>query len=137
MKSSALPRRLRAVQVKLDVPNQVVYSVHDYGPSMYRGMPWFQLGSTASTSDACFGVWDKTWGFILHEEIAPVYLGEFGTPNGLKQDRDTDPAAVPYELHIPADQRPHRLRLRQHPRPARNLTWHVPRSLAGYIPQAE
>jgi endoglucanase len=92
VRSVALPRRLQPARVKLDVPNRLVYSVHDYGPAMYSRLPWCQLGTTASSPDACFAVWDKTWGFILEEEIAPVYLGEFGTPNGLKQDRDNDPS---------------------------------------------
>jgi len=93
VRSAGLPHRLHATQIQLAVPNRLVYSVHDYGPAMYGGLPWCQLGSTANSSDACFSVWDKTWGFIAREGIAPVYLGEFGTPNGLKQDRDNDPSA--------------------------------------------
>jgi len=36
-------------------------------------------------------VWDRTWGFILEQDIAPVWLGEFGTPNGLKPDKQEPP----------------------------------------------
>jgi endoglucanase len=89
--STALPHRMHPAQLSLNVPNRLVYSVHDYGPAMYRGLPWCQLGSTGNSPDACYSVWDKTWGFIAQQGIAPVYLGEFGTPNGLKQDRDNDP----------------------------------------------
>lgn len=84
VRSSALPRRLRPLRIELDVPNRLVYSVHDYGPDMYRGIPWCQAGSTAATPDACNRVWDETWGFIVNEGIAPVLVGEFGTPNGRK-----------------------------------------------------
>jgi endoglucanase len=88
---AAFPHRLTPVRVTLDVPNRLVYSVHDYGPAMYHGLPWCQLGSTASTPDACNAVWDRTWGFIAQEGIAPVWIGEFGTPNGCRAGDRTDP----------------------------------------------
>ena len=88
---AAFPHRLTPVQVTLDVPNRLVYSVHDYGPAMYHGLPWCQLGGTASTPDACNAVWDRTWGFIAQEEIAPVWIGEFGTPNGRRIGDKTAP----------------------------------------------
>ncbi|MCX4881642.1 cellulase family glycosylhydrolase [Streptomyces sp. NBC_00847] len=61
--------------VQLDLPNRVVYSAHDYATSVAQ-QPWF--------SDPAFpgnmpGVWDKYWGYIFKQNIAPVWVGEFGT----------------------------------------------------------
>jgi endoglucanase len=75
--------RSQPVAIQLDVPDRLVYSAHDYGPEI-AAVPWCQLGSTATTPDACFAVWDQTWGFIAKEGIAPVWVGEFGTVNGFK-----------------------------------------------------
>jgi endoglucanase len=86
---AALPRRLTSIRITLNVPNRLVYSAHDYGPDMYRQLPWCQSGGTASSPDACNRVWSRTWGFIAEEEIAPVLIGEFGTPNGKKPGDET------------------------------------------------
>ncbi len=75
----------------LSVPNRLVYSAHDYGTDAASGLAWCQLGTTASTPDACRGVWDQTWGYIAQQEIAPVWIGEFGTPNGYKPNNNTPP----------------------------------------------
>jgi endoglucanase len=75
--------------VTLSVPNRLVYSAQDYGPDLYSGLAWCQLGTTALTPDACRGVWDRTWGYIAKQEIAPVWLGEFGTVNGFKPNDTT------------------------------------------------
>lgn len=80
---SAIPERLTPVKIELDVPNRVVYSPHDYGPAMYHSLPWAQPGTTANSPSASDSVWDHTWGFIAEQEIAPILIGEFGTPNGL------------------------------------------------------
>ena len=63
--------------VVLAVANQLVYSAHDYGPSVY-GEPWFNGSTTPASLNA---VWTSHWGFIAKNNIAPVWLGEFGTPN--------------------------------------------------------
>jgi aryl-phospho-beta-D-glucosidase BglC (GH1 family) len=75
----------------LGVPNRLVYSAHDYGTDISTGLPWCQLGTTASTPDACRSVWDQTWGYIARNGIAPVWIGEFGTPNGHKPGDTTPP----------------------------------------------
>ncbi len=63
--------------VVLGQPNKVVYSAHDYGPNLYH-QPWFN----ASTSPAILSaIWDKHWGYIYNDRIAPVWVGEFGTDN--------------------------------------------------------
>jgi aryl-phospho-beta-D-glucosidase BglC (GH1 family) len=71
------------------VTNKLVYSIHDYGPRLYSGLPWCQLSSqpgpysgSANTPAMCFQTWDQTWGYIAAHNIAPLWLGEFGTANG-------------------------------------------------------
>jgi endoglucanase len=64
----------RARPIKLKVPNQLVYSAHDYGPSLYA-QGWF--------SDPTFpgnlpSFWDFHWGYLSKQGVAPVLLGEFG-----------------------------------------------------------
>jgi len=61
--------------VQLSVANRVVYSAHDYATSVAQ-QSWF--------SDPTFpanmpGIWDKYWGYIFKQNIAPVWVGEFGT----------------------------------------------------------
>lgn len=61
--------------VQLNVANQLVYSAHDYPASVY-GQPWF---SDPSYPNNLPGVWSKHWGYLAQNNIAPVYIGEFGT----------------------------------------------------------
>ena len=63
--------------VVLNVANQLVYSAHDYGPSVY-GQSWFN-GSTTYASLST--VWTNHWAYVEKNGIAPIWLGEFGTPN--------------------------------------------------------
>jgi len=63
--------------VVLDVANQLVYSAHDYGPSLFQ-QSWFSSNTTSASLDA---VWNKYWGYISAAGTAPVWLGEFGTDN--------------------------------------------------------
>lgn len=60
--------------VRLNRPNQLVYSPHTYGPSVYP-QAWF---SDPSFPDNMPGIWDKHWGYVHKEGLAPVILGEFG-----------------------------------------------------------
>jgi hypothetical protein len=59
---------------------------------MARGLAWAQLGSTASTAEACRAVWDQTWGYLVRHRVAPVWVGEFGTPNGGRLGDQTPPS---------------------------------------------
>lgn len=61
--------------VQLDVTNRVVYSAHDYATSVAQ-QSWF---SDPSFPDNMPGVWDKYWGYLFKQNIAPVWVGEFGT----------------------------------------------------------
>ena len=63
--------------VTLSSPGHVVYSAHDYGPSLYQ-QTWFNSSTTPASLDA---VWNKYWGYIYTQKIAPLWVGEFGTDN--------------------------------------------------------
>jgi endoglucanase len=64
--------------VVLSVPNRLVYSAHEYGPNLYK-QSWFNSSTTCTTLAA---TWDKYWGYVSSQGIAPVLLGEFGANNG-------------------------------------------------------
>lgn len=54
---------------------QIVYSPHDYGPTVYE-QPWFQGEFTYdSLKTDC---WNDNWLYIHNERIAPVLIGEWG-----------------------------------------------------------
>jgi endoglucanase len=61
--------------VRLNVANRLVYSAHDYATSVYP-QPWF---SDPSFPANLAGIWDKNWGYLYKNNVAPVLLGEFGT----------------------------------------------------------
>nr|WP_232786762.1 Calx-beta domain-containing protein [Mycolicibacterium aurum] len=61
--------------IVLNVPNRVVYSPHDYPNSVYN-QPWFQ---TANFGAALPDKFEQMWGYIYEQNIAPIYLGEFGS----------------------------------------------------------
>ena len=63
--------------VTLSVPDQLVYSAHDYGPNLFQ-QAWFNSSTTPASLDA---IWNKYWGYISADGTAPVWLGEFGTDN--------------------------------------------------------
>ncbi len=63
--------------VQLSVPNRLVYSAHDYGPSLYQ-QTWF---NSSTTYDSLAAVWNKFWGYLAASNTAPVWVGEFGTTN--------------------------------------------------------
>ncbi|KAJ5669856.1 hypothetical protein N7462_010926 [Penicillium macrosclerotiorum] len=69
--------------VQLSVPSRVVYSAH-----VYQWSGWGNLRPFSGRSYADFAVtmW-KNWGYLLAEEIAPVWVGEIGTP-----DHDDEPS---------------------------------------------
>ena len=61
--------------VVLNSAGQLVYSVHDYATSVYT-QPWFNDPSFPNNLPA---VWTKYWGYLYQQNIAPVWVGEFGT----------------------------------------------------------
>ncbi|MFI6657397.1 cellulase family glycosylhydrolase [Streptomyces sp. NPDC050523] len=78
--------------VQLDVANRVVYSAHDYATSVAQ-QPWFGDPSFPANLP---GVWDKYWGYIFKQNIAPVWVGEFGTTLASTVDQKWLTALVSY-----------------------------------------
>jgi endoglucanase len=60
--------------VRLQVPNRLVYSPHDYGPQI-SDQPWFHSPSFPRNLPSA---WDQHWGYLAEQQVAPVVLGEFG-----------------------------------------------------------
>ncbi len=55
--------------------NKLVYSPHDYGPTVYE-QPWFKGGYTFdSLYEDC---WYDNWFYIQKQDIAPLLIGEWG-----------------------------------------------------------
>lgn len=54
---------------------QIVYSPHDYGPSVYA-QTWFDKDFTTQT--LLDDYWYDTWAYINEEDIAPLLIGEWG-----------------------------------------------------------
>ncbi len=65
---------VREYPVRLSLPGQLVYSTHVYGPGVYP-QPWFW---EPGFPDNLPGIWERKWGFIAQEQIAPLIVGEFG-----------------------------------------------------------
>ena len=60
--------------VRLDHPDQLVYSTHVYGPGVFP-QPWF---SDAEFPENLPEIWEYHWAYLIHENIAPIIIGEFG-----------------------------------------------------------
>ena len=61
--------------VILNVPNKVVYSVHEYSQDVYD-QPYF---SDPSFPNNLRPRWDSFWGYLFRTQSAPMLIGEFGT----------------------------------------------------------
>jgi len=61
--------------VVLQQANKLVYSPHDYPNSIYPHT-WFEGPDFKENLPSVFR---EHWGFIFEENIAPIFLGEFGT----------------------------------------------------------
>lgn len=55
--------------------SQIVYSPHDYGPSVYA-QTWFDKNFTTQT--LLDDYWYDTWAYINDQNIAPLLIGEWG-----------------------------------------------------------
>jgi aryl-phospho-beta-D-glucosidase BglC (GH1 family) len=69
--------------VTLSSPGHVVYSPHDYPASVYP-QKWFSDPAYPSNMPA---IWDKNWGYLYRQNIAPVLLGEFGSKLATTSDQ--------------------------------------------------
>lgn len=61
--------------VRLNVANRLVYSPHEYAISVYH-QTWFDDPSYPANLPA---IWDKYWGYLYKQNIAPIMMGEFGS----------------------------------------------------------
>ena len=73
----------KAYPVRLDVPHRLVYSTHEYPETVYP-QAWFR---DSNYPDNLPAVWDKYWGYLIKENIAPVLIGEFGTKHETARDQ--------------------------------------------------
>lgn len=80
---------VRTAPVRLSIPGRLVYSVHVYGPTEYQ-QGWFNATTTPATLAALY---QRHWGFISESGIAPVWIGEFGTPNNDVDIASTEPGS--------------------------------------------
>ena len=65
--------------VKLDVDNRLVYSAHVYAWSGWGSMGGRFLQRSYESFSATMR-WN--WGYLLEQDIAPVWVGELGAPHG-------------------------------------------------------
>ena len=61
--------------VRLNVAGRLVYSPHDY-PASVAYQTWFSDPTYPGNMPA---LWDKFWGYLSKQGIAPVMIGEFGS----------------------------------------------------------
>lgn len=62
--------------IPLKYPNKLAYSAHDYGPNVYD-QPWYRNKYTFPGN--LEGYWKRRWGYIVEKNIAPVWIGEWGS----------------------------------------------------------
>jgi endoglucanase len=78
--------------ITLAVPHQLVYSAHDYPASIYP-QSWFADPAYPANLPS---LWDRNWGYLQQQNIAPVLMGEFGTKLGTDSDAAWLTALVSY-----------------------------------------
>jgi endoglucanase len=78
--------------VRLNVPNRLVYSPHEYATSVFV-QPWF---NDPTFPNNLAPIWDKNWGFLDRNNIAPVLVGEFGSTLQDPRDRQWLPLLLNY-----------------------------------------
>jgi endoglucanase len=78
--------------VVLATPNRVVYSPHDYPASLFA-QKWFSDPAYPANLPA---VWDRNWGYLQKQGIAPVLLGEFGSALATDSDKAWMKSIVEY-----------------------------------------
>jgi len=69
--------------VRLNQPDKLVYSAHDYGPGV-SGQSWFSVPNFPQNLPP---LWHQQWAYLVQEGIAPVWIGEFG---GRSMGTDTE-----------------------------------------------
>jgi chitinase len=70
--------------VNLNVANRVVYSPHDYPASVFA-QTWFSAPNYPNNLPS---VWNQYWGYLYRQDVAPVWLGEFGSKLQTTSDQE-------------------------------------------------
>lgn len=83
---------VRQQPITLQPAGQVVYSPHAYPPSIFAQTEFTDAGFP----DNLPAYWDRTWGYLQRENIAPVFLGEFGSKLETDVDREWMTTMVSY-----------------------------------------
>ncbi|CAO3434913.1 hypothetical protein [Azospirillum doebereinerae] len=78
--------------VDFNVGNKLVYSVHDYGPSLHM-MDWFKASDFPNNMPA---TWDRMWGNLIKSDQHPVLVGEFGSRMETAIDKAWMPKLIQY-----------------------------------------
>ncbi|GAA2614449.1 cellulase family glycosylhydrolase [Dactylosporangium fulvum] len=68
--------------VKLSDQSKLVYSAHDYSPKVWS-QQWF---NDPSFPDNMPALWDKQFGYLVKQNVAPVLMGEFGGRSVAEKD---------------------------------------------------
>lgn len=65
--------------IVLNVANKVAYSPHEYGQSV-GSQQWLSKdgNNVANYPNNLPAVWDANWGYIYKNNIAPIWIGEYG-----------------------------------------------------------
>jgi aryl-phospho-beta-D-glucosidase BglC (GH1 family) len=67
-------RGVKSNPIKLSNPAKLVYSAHEYGPEVFQ-QEWFSEAAFPGNMEA---IWDNAFGFVVKEDIGPLFIGEFG-----------------------------------------------------------
>jgi aryl-phospho-beta-D-glucosidase BglC (GH1 family) len=78
--------------IQLNVAGRLVYSAHDYPASVYP-QSWFGDPNYPGNLPA---VWSKFWGYLYQQNIAPVWIGEFGSKLQTQSDQQWANTLVGY-----------------------------------------
>ena len=68
--------------VRLSIPNKIVYSVHEYCQDVSNQTWFFDPIFPANLRN----IWEMNFGYIVREQKAPLWVGEFGTAFRYKSD---------------------------------------------------
>jgi endoglucanase len=86
---------IRKYPVTLDVPNKLVYSAHEY--------PGEISGQKVSSGPGLVERMNAMWGWLVNEDMAPVFIGEIGSSMESAQSKAWAATIVPYFNGVPPD----------------------------------
>ena len=81
-------RNIRKYPVTLNIPNKLVYSPHEYPEEI--------SGQKISSGPALIRHLNETWGWLVTENLAPIFVGEMGSSMSSAQSRQWADTIVPY-----------------------------------------